>query len=457
MAKRILIIGYGVAGRSLAKNLELDGQEVKGFLDDTSRNSRILGTLDTANEVIKKFKITDVYFAIPSASAQLVRNFVNRIENNSVKLSIIPRSFHVISKNTVNMKDLTDVDILALVGRQPVKHDLLECRKLVSDKTVLITGAAGSIGSRLVKMLADLKPRKIICVDWWENGTFFLQQELQSKKNVVFKIGDIKNDKFISKLFSEMQPDIVFHAAAFKHVPLMQHNPIEAFNNNVWGSFNLMQQAIASNVQHFVYVSTDKAVNPVNVMGTSKRLGEMLMETLAKSQINTKFNAVRFGNVIQSNGSLMQIFRNQIENGQPLTVTHKDVTRYFMTVEEAAQLIVQSAALGKHGEIFALDMGEPVKIIELAKSLVRVLRQPIKINITGLRPGEKMFEELTYNPKTAIKTSNDKIFIVKEEKAFDHAKFIEDINALLRRSLSYEISASEMISELKSFGFNIKN
>jgi FlaA1/EpsC-like NDP-sugar epimerase len=455
--RNILIVGYGTAGRSLATSLRNNNEHVEGFLDDASKNKVVLGTLAEVNAVVAAHGITDIYFAIPSAPASTVRGFINQLEDNDVKLAILPRSFMTIAKETVNINELTDVDILALIGRQPVKHDLLACRDLVQGKTVVVTGAAGSIGSKLVKLLVELGPAKVVCVDWWENGTFFLQQDLKDKDNVVFKIADIKNPHVVNRIFSEFKPEIVFHAAAYKHVPLMQHNAIEAFNNNVWGSLNLMRQAINHKVQNFVMVSTDKAVNPVNVMGTSKRLGEMLMEVLANLQHDTKFNAVRFGNVIQSNGSLMQIFKRQIDRGEALTVTHKDVTRYFMTVEEASQLVIQSALLGKNGEIFVLDMGEPIKVIDLANSLIRLLGKPIKVEITGLRAGEKMFEELSYDPKSVGRTPNKKVFIVKNEKEFDHEAFIGTIDTLIEETLEYKLTAEEVIAKLKGFGFQIKD
>lgn len=457
MAKKILIVGYGTAGKSLARNLERTGQKVQGFLDDITEHKHVLGKLRDVNEVVAKHKITDIYFAIPSASAQVVREFMATIENDKVKLSIIPRSFTSIAKSTVSINQLTDVDILALIGRQPVKHDLLECKKFIQGKTVLVTGAAGSIGSKLVKLVAALNPERIVCVDWWENGTFYLQQELGHKRNIVFKIADIKNKRLIDRILEEYKPEVILHAAAYKHVPLMQDNPVEAFNNNVWGSLNLMQLAIKHKVRNFVYVSTDKAVNPANVMGTTKRLGEMLMETLANNQQTTKFNAVRFGNVIQSNGSVMHIFKRQIEENQPLTVTDENITRFFMTVEEAAQLIVQSAVLSKSGEIFVLDMGEQIKIIDLAKSLIRFIKKPIDIKIIGLRPGDKLYEELSYDPDNVGRTANDKIFIVKDEKPFNHKRFADKIEGMIKDSLAYETSPKDMIGNLKSLGFNIKD
>lgn len=453
--KRILIIGHGTAGRSLGRSLESNNEKAIGYLDDHETGEHILGTLNDVNEIVKKHKVTDIYFAIPSASAGVVRVFVNTLTNDKVRLSIVPRSFHTISKRSVNINDLTDVDILSLVGRAPVKHDLLENRQFIEGKTLLVTGAAGSIGSRLVKLLLEMKPKLIVCVDWWENGTFFLQQEL-GNSNLVYKIADIKSDENIDRIISEFKPQVIFHAAAYKHVPLMQSNPIEAFNNNVWGSLNLMRQAIKHNVNNFVYVSTDKAVNPANVMGSTKRLGEMIMESMANMQGKTKFNAVRFGNVIQSNGSVMQIFKSQIDKGQSLTVTHKEVTRFFMTIEEAAQLIIQSTLLGNSGEIFVLDMGEPIKIIDLAESLRKVIDRSMKIDIIGLRPGEKMYEELSYDSSKVDRTRNEKVFIVKDELAFDYDVFIDKIDKLINRALRYELSSEEMILLLKKFGFAIK-
>lgn len=457
MAKKILIVGYGVAGRGLAESLRANDEEVLGFLDDTATGPEILGRLEEVNEVVNTHHVENIYFAIPSAPAKVFRDFVNRIENDDVTLRMLPRDYKTISKQEVNINELTDVDIMSMIGREPVKHDLLASKKLIEGKTVLVTGAAGSIGSRLVKFLLTLKPKLVVCVDWWENGTFYLQQELGQGEGIVYHIADIKSAERISQIFDQHKPEVVLHAAAYKHVPLMQHNPVEAFNNNVWGSLNVMRQCIDHGVKNFVLVSTDKAVNPANVMGSTKRLAEMLLEVMAHSNSATKFNAVRFGNVIQSNGSVIHIFKKQIEQGLPLTVTHEGVTRYFMTVEEASQLIVQSTAIGKDGEIFVLDMGEPIKVIDLAKSLVRLRNKPIEIKITGLRPGEKLFEELSYDDKSVDKTAHDKIFVVKDEKPFDHEEFMVMIDMLIAKSTKYGITKEEMIATLRGMGFPIKD
>lgn len=456
MNKRILIVGHGAAGRALAADVRAHGFTIVGFLDDSSENSEVLGALADVNEIIHDHSVDMVYIAIPSAPAKLVREFIATITAEHVELAIVPRTYATITKDTVQLNELTDIDVLDLVGRQPVKHDLLAARDFIAGKTILITGAAGSIGSRLTRQLAAMSPERIICVDWWENGMFFLGRELAAYENIVIRIADIKNRLSMATIFDAFEPDIVFHAAAYKHVPLMQKNPVEAVNNNVWGSLNLMRLAIEHNVANFVYVSTDKAVNPVNVMGATKRIGEMLLLSLASGQTSTKLNAVRFGNVIQSNGSVMQIFRNQIAKKMPLTVTHPDVTRYFMTIDEASQLIIQSALVGEHSEIFVLDMGEPVKIIDLATSLIRAVDPTLKIEIVGLRPGEKMFEELNYEPDNVDMTSNDKIFVVRDSDESIGPRYLSTIEALLDQTLDYAITDNEITERLRNLGFPIQ-
>jgi FlaA1/EpsC-like NDP-sugar epimerase len=453
--RRILIVGHGTAGRALAADITARGGEVVGFLDDATDDAVVLGTLADVNTIVDRERIELLYFAIPSVDAKTVREFVLSVDSDQVEIAIIPRTYQILTKETVDIDDLTDVDVLDLVGRQPVKHDLLASAAFIHGKTVLVTGAAGSIGSRLVRQLASMNPARIICIDWWENGVFFLSEELAGIPGVEFHIADIKNRRAIEHLFDDNDLDIVFHAAAYKHVPLMQANPIEAVNNNVWGTLTMMRLADAHHVGNFVYVSTDKAVNPVNVMGATKRLGEMILECLAESS-QTRFNAVRFGNVIQSNGSVMQIFRNQIAKKAPLTVTHEDITRFFMTIDEASQLIIQSAFVGEPGEIFVLDMGEPVKILDLAKSLVKVVDPTLTIEITGLRPGEKMFEELSYEPDKVDTTSNSKIFIVRDALPFDKAQFMASIDSLVTRTLAYDIAPDALVDELRSMGFAIQ-
>ncbi len=456
MSRRILVVGHGTAGQTLAQDIRSSGGEVVGFLDDSVVGDGVLGTLSQVNEVVRQHSVDVVYIAIPTAKAETVRRFINSIESMGVDIAIVPRTYDMLIKGTVDVNDLTDVDVLDLVGREPVKHDLLVSQEFMTGKTVMVTGGAGSIGSRLARHISSLGAAMVICVDWWENGMFYLGQELGAKQNVMLRIGDVRSHEHMRLLFEEFAPNIVFHAAAYKHVPLMQDNAIEAINNNIGGSLNLMRLSIEHGVENFVYVSTDKAVNPVNVMGATKRVGEMIMESLARGSHRTRFTGVRFGNVIESNGSVMQIFRSQIAKGGPLTVTDPEVTRFFMTIDEASQLIIQSATLGKASEIFVLDMGEPVKILDLAKSLVRAVDPTLEIRITGLRPGEKMYEELSYEPDKVDRTSNHKVFVVRGEKSFDEAECIASVERLLEQTVNYRITADEAVNILRGMGFEIR-
>jgi len=307
-----------------------------------------------------------------------------------------------------------------------------------------------------VRQLRHLQTKEIICVDWWENGIFYLQQELQKNREIRYRVANIQSKQRMQEIFSEFKPDIVFHAAAYKHVPLMQDNAVEAFNNNVLGSLNIMELSIRNKVKNFVYVSTDKAVNPVNVMGTTKRIGEMLLETLSREQTQTKLTAVRFGNVLASNGSVIPTFQKQIAEGGPLTVTHPEITRYFMTIEEASQLIIQSSTLGEHGEIFVLDMGEPIRILELAESMVKLSGKKIPIKFIGMRPGEKMHEELSFKPGNVSRTKDEKIFITKNEKKFNHKNFFSKIKRLITQTSAYKISDNQLKQEFIKLGFKLK-
>ncbi|MGO4299194.1 polysaccharide biosynthesis protein [Leifsonia sp. RAF41] len=454
MDKRILIVGKGTAGSALADDIRRRGGSLAGFVDDRLTGDDVLGTLDDIGEVVRANDVSLVYFAIPSAGGKLLRDVINRLDLDAVEFTMIPRTYDVLSRETVHIDDLTDVDVLDLVGREPVKQDVVSSRAFVSGKKVLVTGAAGSIGSRLVRLLTTLGA-SVAAVDWWENGIFFLRQELdQGDGRLSFHIADVKNERLMREIMLQEQPEIVFHAAAYKHVPLMQENPREAVNNNVWGSVNMMQLAREAGVANFVYVSTDKAVNPVNVMGATKRLGELMLRSFADTS-GTRFNAVRFGNVIESNGSVMQIFRSQISRKQPLTVTHPDVTRFFMTIDEASQLIVQSSLAGHPGDIFVLDMGEPVRILDLAHSLVKAVDPSLEIEIVGLRPGEKMYEELSYGPEEVERTGNSKIFIVRDAADADDAE-VAAIRSLMTRSLAYEVGADEVVAELRRLGFSLQ-
>lgn len=452
MSKRILIVGHGNAGRTLADDIRARGGEVVGFLDDAQSSPPVLGRLADVDEVVAATGAQLVYIAMPSAEARTVRDFIGSISSAEVELAIVPRTYDIIRRDTVHIDDVTDVDVLDLVGRKPVKHDLEVAREFIAGRTVLVTGAAGSIGSRLVSQLSLLDPAKIVCVDRWENGMFALERRLADRSGLSYLIADVTNEARLRAVMADARPEIVYHAAAYKHVPLMQHNPHEAISNNLGGTLAVMDAAIEHGVAHLVYVSTDKAVNPVNVMGATKRLGELAMEALTRRGTETHFNAVRFGNVIESNGSVMGIFREQIARGEPLTVTHQDVTRYFMTIDEASQLIIQTTLLGKKGELFVLDMGEPVRILDLAESLVRATRPGLGIEIVGLRPGEKMYEELSYDADAVARTSHDSIFVTRDTPLAEPEATLADLRALVAESRGYTVPPAALVDRLRGFG-----
>ncbi len=453
MSRRILVVGFGVAGIGIADDAEAHGEEVVGFLDDVQHDPRVLGTLADVNRVARDYDVDTVYFAIPTIESARLREFLSSLERTGLRLWMLPRTYDTISRETVRVSDLTDVDILQLVGRQPVKHDLLDARRLVEGRRVLVTGAAGSIGSRLVEHLLNLGVARVVAFDWWETGLFHLINRLDDER-LAPVVGDVKNVHRLERVFESEHPELVFHAAAYKHVPLMEDNPSEALANNVLGAENVLKQAIASGASHAVYVSTDKAVRPANVMGATKRLGELILSDLARESGATKLTAVRFGNVLQSNGSVMETFRRQIEQGGPLTVTHENVTRFFMTIDEAANLIVQSALLGANGDICVLDMGEPVRIMDLARSLVQATAPDVRIEVTQLRPGEKLYEELTYNPELATSTRNSKVFILQVEDEMDVP--VDVIRRALAQVRSGELSDASAERALIDMGFNIK-
>lgn len=449
---RVLVVGYGVAGLGIAADARAHGHTVVGFLDDTRRAPEVLGELADVNRVVTQYQVDSVYFAIPSVDARRLREFLVGLEQTGLRLSMLPRTYETISSETVSISDLTDVDVLQLVGRQPVKHDLLDARQMVEGRRALVTGAAGSIGSRLAQHLLTLGAESVIAFDWWETGLFHLANRLNDERLRIV-VGDVKNRQRLTRVFAQHRPELVFHAAAYKHVPMMEDNPAEAVANNTLGVHNVLAQAIVSGASHAVYVSTDKAVRPTNVMGATKRLGELLLRDLATASGETKLTAVRFGNVLQSNGSVMETFRRQILAGGPLTVTHRDVTRFFMTIDEAAQLIIQSALLGENGDICVLDMGEPVRIMDLAESLVKATAPHVKIEVTKLRPGEKLYEELTYNPDLAKSTRNSKVFILQVEDEMDVP--IDSIRRLLDLSMTHELDDRDARERLLKMGFTI--
>jgi FlaA1/EpsC-like NDP-sugar epimerase len=452
-SRRVLVIGFGAAGRGIAQDARAHGDLVVGFLDDAERGREVLGTLSDVNRVVGEHRVEAVYFAIPTIGAAELRSFLHGLEQTGLSLSMLPRTYTTISREAVSVGDLTDVDILQLVGRSPVKHDLLEARKTIEGRRALVTGAAGSIGSRLTEHLLELGAEEVVALDWWETGLFHLANRIDDDRLKVV-VGDVKNSSRLKRVFDVHRPELVFHAAAYKHVPLMEENPAEAIANNTLGADNVLRQAIASGSSHAVYVSTDKAVRPANVMGATKRLGELMLRELAEDSGSTKLTAVRFGNVLQSNGSVVETFRRQIDSGGPVTVTHSDVTRFFMTIDEAAHLIVQSALLGANGDICVLDMGDPVRIMDLAESLVSVTDPTIEIKVTGLRPGEKLYEELTYQPELAASTANSKIFILQVEDEMTVPT--SAIRGVLAKARAGELTDAEAEAALIDMGFTLQ-
>ena len=364
----------------------------------------------------RKKGIDEIIVAIPSANHKEIQNILNECNKTKCKIKVLPSLGELINGD-VSVSHLRDVEIEDLLGRDPVKVNLREISGYLEEKIVLVTGGGGSIGSELCRQIARFRPRRIIAMDIYENTVFELANEMKSKyPQLEFEvvIGSVRSRERVHEVFEKYKPHVVFHAAAHKHVPLMEKNPKEAIKNNIIGTKNLIDMADEYSVSKFVLISTDKAVNPTNVMGATKRAGEMMLQEKS-THSRTSYTAVRFGNVLGSNGSVIPIFRKQIENGGPVTVTHPDITRYFMTIPEAVQLVIQAGAMADGGEIFVLDMGEPVRIMDLAENIIRlsgyIPRVDIDIEITGLRPGEKLYEELLLDEENMKKTAHQKIYV----------------------------------------------
>jgi FlaA1/EpsC-like NDP-sugar epimerase len=426
--RRVLIIGAGDAGAMIAKEMELHTElnyRAVAFLDDSDyKKGRkvngvpVLGGIDDVADVVDKKDISEIIIAIPSAKTSVINRIYEQCAKTECKVKILPSMSQLIDEE-VMLTRVKDVDIEDLLGREPIKVDLEGIASYLSGKVVMVTGGGGSIGSELCRQIASYNPRKLIMLDNYENNLYEILNELKRnypELDISPVIANIREMDRLDEVFCQYRPHIVFHAAAHKHVPLMEDNPEEAIKNNVFGTWNVANCADKYNANRFVLISTDKAVNPTNVMGASKRIAEMIIQAI-NTKSRTEFVAVRFGNVLGSNGSVIPLFRKQIENGGPVTVTHPDITRYFMTIPEAVQLVIQAGAMAEGGEIFVLDMGEPVKIMDLAKNLIRLSgfepNEDIDIEITGLRPGEKLYEELLLNEEGLKATKHNKIFVAK--------------------------------------------
>src|SRR6056297_925356 len=459
--KNMLIVGAGDAGelliREYQKHPEL-GKNIIGIVDDDDSKHgleihgiKVLGDRNIIPDVIYEYHVEEVVIAIPSAKGNDIKDIYNLSKNEDVKVKTVP-SIHEIVNGQFNISQIREVRVEDLLKRDQVELVEDDISSYLTDKTIFITGGAGSIGSELCRQSAKFKPKHLIIFDINENDSYFLKRELNEKFpeiKVSIEIGSVRDKEKLINSISQFKPDVMFHAAAHKHVPLMENNPEEAVKNNIFGTFNVVDAANNNNVDRFILISTDKAVNPTNVMGATKRVAEMITQTYSKKS-NTKFMAVRFGNVLGSKGSVIPIFKKQIKNGGPITVTHPEVKRYFMTIPEAAQLVIQSGAIGKGGEVFILDMGKPVKIIELARDLIKLSGYKegvdIDIEITGLRPVEKMYEEILLDTEEDISTEHEKIYI-SNLNCLKENEFIENINKL--ENIADKTDKKNIIKELK--------
>lgn len=441
---RVMIIGAGDAGNTVIKeitNSSYSTMVIKCIIDDDEgkwgrfiQGIKIVGGRDKIVEYAALYGIDEIFIAIPSANRATMKALVEICKETSCKLRTLPGIYQLVN-GEVNVSKLRDVDVEDLLGRDPIKVDMESILNYVKGKVIMVTGGGGSIGSELCRQIAGHQPKRIVIVDIYENNAYDIQQELKQKYpqlDLVVLIASVRNTNRINSIMKEYHPDIIYHAAAHKHVPLMEVSPNEAIKNNVFGTWKTAQAAVQNGVKKFVLISTDKAVNPTNIMGASKRICEMIIQTYNR-HYDTEFVAVRFGNVLGSNGSVIPLFKNQIAAGGPVTVTHPDIIRYFMTIPEAVSLVLQAGVYARGGEIFVLDMGEPVKILDLAKNLIKLsgykVDEDIRIEFTGLRPGEKLYEELLMSEEGLIDTENKLIHIGRPIE-FDEMQFYVQLNNL---------------------------
>lgn len=450
-SNNVMIIGAGEATNVIMREIQsssyLANSNIACIIDDDRRKVgkyirgvKVIGTRDKIKEAAKLYDIDEIIFAIPSASNEVKRDILNICKETDCTLKILPGVYQMVD-GEININSIRNVDVLDLLGRDPIEIDIESIMGYVKDKVIMVTGGGGSIGSELCRQLVSHKPKQLIIFDIYENNAYDIQQELKINypdANVVTLIGSIRNVSRLESVFAQYKPDIVYHAAAHKHVPLMEVSPDEAVKNNVVGTWNVAKMADKYGVKKFVMISTDKAVNPTNVMGATKRICEMIVQTYNEIS-KTDFVAVRFGNVLGSNGSVIPLFKRQIEAGGPVTVTDPNIIRYFMTIPEAVSLVLQAGAYAKGGEIFILDMGEPVKIDDLAKNLIRLsgytLGIDMEIKYTGLRPGEKLYEELLMKEEGLQETDNKLIHIGKPIE-FDKENFFDNLEKLKEEAYS---------------------
>ncbi len=427
-SENVLIYGAGESGVLLVKESRINPNfpyRIVGFLDDNPNKKggkvyglRVLGGLEDVEKIVEKNDVSKIIISMPSVEQSKISSILkelNKLKDISVK--ILPNIDNLIEEGNLSTQ-LRNIKLEDLLGREEIKINTKEVFDFIQDKIVFVTGGGGSIGSELINQIAKYNPKKIINIEINENASYLMELELKRKYPYLdykTEIASVRDLDKLDMLFDKYKPEILFHAAAHKHVPLMENNPEEAIKNNIFGTKNVAECCLKYKLESVVLISTDKAVNPTNVMGATKRVCEMIFQKYSEKDSNTKFMAVRFGNVLGSNGSVIPIFSKLIEEGKNLTLTHKDIIRYFMTIPEAAQLVIEAATIGKGGEILILDMGEPVKIYDLAKNMIKLSGSNVGIDIVGLRPGEKLFEELLYDVNSSEKTSNNKIFITNME------------------------------------------
>ena len=445
--KKIIIIGAGEGGRILSNSLisskTANEIEIVGFVDDDPNKQniylsgiKVLGNTKDLPSLIKKYEVDMITLAIPSLTRKKMKSIFDLLENEKVKVNTMP-SMEELASGKVSISRLKNIDVVDLLGREEVKLDIEQIKDQLTDKVILVTGAGGSIGSEICRQVMQFTPKKLILLGHGENSIYLIERELRQTfatktTKIIPVIADVQDRQRMMDVMSEHRPQIVYHAAAHKHVPLMEANPRESVKNNVYGTKNVAEAAKAAGVAKFVMVSTDKANNPPNVMGATKRIAELIVTGLNENS-HTKFSAVRFGNVLGSRGSVIPVFREQIAKGGPITITDFRMTRYFMTIPEASRLVIQSGALASGGEIFVLDMGEPVKIVDLAKNMIQLsgyTENEIKIVESGIRPGEKLYEELLLDEERNDQQVFDKIFVgnIKGAKLEEVMGFVENLS-----------------------------
>lgn len=458
----VMLIGAGEAGSIILqefKNSKFVEKEIVCVIDDDPKKwgtfihgVPVVGGRRKITQSVVRFGIQEIVLAIPTLKPHERKNIINICQQTGCKMSTLPGIYQLINCD-VKVSMLRDVQIEDLLGREAVRTDLESIMSYVKDQKVMVTGGGGSIGSELCRQIADDQPKQLIIIDNYENAAYELQMELGRKHpelDVIVLIVSVQNRRKIREIFEQYKPDLVFHAAAHKHVPLMEYSPCEAIKNNVFGTMNVASEANRLGVKRMVLISTDKAVRPTNIMGASKRICEMVIQTY-NQRSKTEYVAVRFGNVLGSNGSVVPLFKQQIREGGPVTVTHPDIIRYFMTIPEAVSLVLQAGAYAQGGEIFILDMGEPVKILDLAENMIRlsglVPGEDIEIKFTGLRPGEKLYEELLIDDDNKKETANKRIFIGQPIK-IDEAEFDEKMKELEKATFSEDENIRQVVKKL---------